>query len=87
MLLTKSRHTKQNAFTWMTGNLTKIPTITITEQQYAEFKRQWVLDALRGYRYGQAFCLYFKLDANIPIYWFKDNKIAEDWIKHNYLAE
>lgn len=87
MLMTKSDFVKGNAFTWMAGILNKIPTITINQQQYSDFKRQWVFDSLRGYRYGQAFCIYFNLDNNIPIYWFKDNVIAEEWIKHNYLTE
>lgn len=53
---------------------------------YQEFQKHYVVYALKGYRYGQAFCEYFNIPQGTPLYFFKDNNIAERWINDNYLA-
>lgn len=59
----------------------------VTVESYAEFRRQWVVDALRGWRYGQSFCHYFGVPNASPLYWFKDTNISRRWIRDNYLND
>lgn len=53
--------------------------------EYGEFQKQWIMDALKGYRFGQSFCEYFEISNASPLYYFKSNKFAEQWINDNYL--
>jgi len=76
-----------NAFSQMIDTLTsyKEDRRRVTLQQYEEFKRHWLVYALEEKRYGQAFCEHFGYDIMAPLYWFKDNKISEEWILDNYI--
>lgn len=57
----------------------------ISEAEYAEFDRMWVIYALQEKRYGQAFCEHFNLPKITPLYWFKSFETCDRWIKENYL--
>jgi hypothetical protein len=59
----------------------------VTEAEYAEWRKQWVLDALREYRLGQSFCEYFGISNASPLYHFKNNIFCEGWIRDNYLEK
>ena len=59
---------------------------TITPEQYSDFKKQWLFDAISGKRYGQAFCDYFGISNATPLYHFRDTAICERWIEDNYLV-
>jgi hypothetical protein len=39
--------------------------IKVTEEQYADWKRQFTADALLGLRYGQSFCNRFGITDNL----------------------
>jgi hypothetical protein len=56
----------------------------VTSQSLEEFEKQWVFDALKGYRYGQSFCEYFGISNASPLYYFQDTNISKRWIKYNY---
>ena len=58
----------------------------ITQEQYEEFQRHWLVYALEEKRYGQAFCDHFGIQPITPLYWYKDNKISEQWILDNYIV-
>ena len=58
----------------------------ITVEQYEDFKKQWLFDALSGKRYGQSFCDYFGISNATPLYHFRDTWICERWIADNYLV-
>jgi hypothetical protein len=60
---------------------------TITQEQYEEFQYYWILDALKGWRYGQAFCERFGISNASPLYHFKGQDTAERWIRDNYLVK
>jgi hypothetical protein len=60
---------------------------TITPEQYEEFQYYWILDALKGWRYGQAFCERFGITNASPLYHFKTQETAERWIRDNYLVK
>lgn len=57
----------------------------ISENEYQTFKKHWVLLALSGKRFGQAFCEHFKLPSTSVLYQFKDQTIAERWIQQNFI--
>lgn len=60
---------------------------TITEEQYTEFKHYYVIDVLKGKRYGQAFCDRFNISNASPLYYFKSHEICDRWICDNYLIK
>jgi len=60
---------------------------TITQEQYEEFQYYWILDALKGWRYGQAFCERFHISNASPLYHFKTHEVADHWIRTNYLVK
>lgn len=62
-------------------------TPSITQNQYEQFKYQYVFDALRGLRYGEAFCNHFNIPNGTPLYYFQDFKLCEEWITNNYLRK
>jgi hypothetical protein len=70
----------------MVDVMTEYKRITVTVEQYNKFKDQWLFDAIGGLRYGEAFCKYFGLTKSNPLYFFKDTKLSERWIKDNYLV-
>jgi hypothetical protein len=41
----------------------------ITKQQFAAWRKQYTLDALRGARYGVSFCQYFKIPSNQEVFY------------------
>lgn len=55
-----------------------------TTRNMEEFERQYLLDCLKGWRYGQSFCHYFGIPNASPLYHFNDTAIAKRWIKYNY---
>ena len=55
----------------------------ISREEYEQFKREYVVYALADKRFGQAFCEKFNLSGTL--YFFKDQKISDRWIKDNYL--
>lgn len=59
----------------------------ITYEEYEQFQRQYVIDALKGLRYGQSFCNYFNIPNGTPLFYFRDHNRCEEWIKQNYLVK
>jgi hypothetical protein len=76
-----------NSIEQMTAVLSTVPglKLNVTEKEYAEWHKHWILDALRGYRLGQSFCEYFRISNASPLYHFKNNIFSEQWIKDNYI--
>ena len=60
---------------------------TITQEQYTEFKHYYVIDVLKGKRYGQAFCDKFNIPNGSPLYYFQSQEICDRWIRDNYLVK
>ena len=60
---------------------------TITQAQYEQFQYYWIIDALKGWRYGQAFCERFGISNASPLYHFRGQEISERWIRDNYLVK
>ena len=60
---------------------------TISNTQFTDFEKHWVLYILQDKRYGQAFCEHFGLNIHTPLYHFKDENICRRWIKENYGLE
>jgi hypothetical protein len=58
---------------------------TITQAEYEQFQYYWIIDALKGWRYGQAFCERFGISNASPLYHFRGQEISERWIRDNYL--
>ena len=59
---------------------------SVTLEQYYEFKKYYVIDVLKGKRYGQAFCDRFSIPNGSPLYYFQSQEICDRWIKENYLT-
>lgn len=75
-----------NSFDPLTSILIGLPEKPkITADNYLEWQKQWVFDAIGGKRLGQSFCLYFRIPNATPLYHFKDNNLSERWINDNYL--
>ena len=62
-----------------------LPHIKVTKEQYADWKRQFTADALRGQRYGQSFCNRFGITDNL-LFFTTEIDWCEDYIRKNYLA-
>ena len=60
---------------------------TVTQEQYEQFQYYYVMDALKGWRYGQAFCERFGISNASPLYHFKSRDICDRWIHDNYLVK
>jgi hypothetical protein len=67
------------------GGTYQVP--SFTQEQYEQFKHQYVFDALKGLRYGEAFCQHFGIPNGTPLYYFQDFKLCEEWITNNYLRK
>jgi hypothetical protein len=67
-----------------TDNIT-LPYIKVTAEQYADWKQQFTVDALRGQRYGQSFCNRFGITDNL-LFFTKDIAWCENYIKDKYIA-
>ena len=59
----------------------------ISNEQYDDFQRLWLLYILQDKRYGQAFCEHFSVGNATPLYHFTDETISRRWIKDNYLQQ
>lgn len=59
----------------------------ITEAEYTEFQRYWLMYYIAGKRYGEAFCEHFKIGTATPLNHFKDETISRRWISDNYLEK
>lgn len=57
----------------------------ISHDEYAQFKRWYVMYALADKRFGQAFCEHYEIRS--LLYHLKDRKMAERWIEDNYLEQ
>lgn len=60
---------------------------TITQDQYQEFQLYYIIDVLKGKRYGQAFCDRFNIPQGTPLYFFNSQNICDRWIRDNYLVK
>ena len=60
---------------------------TITQAQYDEFVYYYTWAALKGLRYGQAFCERFGISNASPLYHFREHSTADRWIRDNYLVK
>lgn len=56
-----------------------------TKENIEVWQKQWLVDSLKGYRYGQSFCEFFGICNSSPLYHFKDKNISQRWIDDNYL--
>lgn len=75
-----------NSFDYIVGTISNsLVRPRITKEQYDEWKKQFVFDALRDYRLGQSFCEYFGISNASPLYHFKSNSFCEQWIFDNYI--
>lgn len=77
-----------NSFDYIVGTLSNsLVRPKITKEQYNEWKKHYVFDALKGYRLGQSFCEYFGITNASPLYHFKSNSFCEQWIFDNYIED
>lgn len=60
---------------------------TISLEEYNRFKHYYLMDALKGKRYGQAFCERFNISNASPLYHFKSQELSERWIEENFLVK
>jgi hypothetical protein len=58
----------------------------ITEDEYQQWKRDFVWEALHGMRYGQSFCNHFGINDNHLYYAPGDIAWCDRYIRDNYLA-
>lgn len=58
-----------------------------TKKNLDDFEKQYTLDCLKGWRYGQSFCNFFGIPNATPLYHFKDTGVSKHWIKYNYLEK
>ena len=61
--------------------------LKITNVEYEQFKKEYVMAALADKRYGQAFCERYGIDNSSPLYWFNDQKICARWIEERYIQD
>jgi hypothetical protein len=61
--------------------------LKITNVEYEQFKKEYVMAALADKRYGQAFCERYEIDNSSPLYWFNDQKICARWIEERYIQD
>ena len=81
-------NSSMNSFDYIVGTLSNsLVRPKITKEQYNEWKKQYVFDALRDYRLGQSFCEYFGISNASPLYHFKSNSFCEQWIFDNYIQD
>ena len=57
----------------------------ITKQQFAAWRKQYTLDALRGARYGVSFCQYFKIQ-DYRIYFDSTPESCNEIIRKEWLV-
>ena len=69
-------------------NLTTLPssrhsTISITTEQFEQWKKQYTVDGLRGTRYGESFCKYFNI-TDYVLYYSLTPEQADTYITETY---
>jgi hypothetical protein len=74
-------------FPFVVDGDTKIKYDSITDEQYEEFEKAWILYILKEYSYGQAFCEHFDLGWDTPLFYLRDERMCRQWIKDNYLQK
>ena len=58
----------------------------ITQEDYEQWRRDYIWEALHGIRYGQSFCNHFGITDN-HLYYNNDGiEWANDYIRKTYLA-
>lgn len=62
------------------------PAKRITQAEFDEWQKYVSFDIIKGLRYGQSFCNYFKITDNILYYEFSWLN-AEDYIRKTYLEK
>lgn len=58
----------------------------LTEEDYAQWKHDYIWEALHGMRYGQSFCNRFGIKDNNLYYAPGDIDWCDRYIRQNYLA-
>jgi hypothetical protein len=59
---------------------------SITQEDYQQWKKDFIWEALHGIRYGQSFCNRFGITDNILFYSPGDVRWCDDYIRKTYLA-
>lgn len=62
----------------------KFENFSIGLKQFEEFNRYYVIQAIQGLRYGQAFCNYFDI-TDYRLYYHHDMEYCQDLIKSEYI--
>jgi hypothetical protein len=70
------------AFADQVGNMHK----PIDQDDYEQWKKDFIWEALHGQRYGQSFCNRFGITDNILFYAPGDVRWCDDYIRKTYLA-
>lgn len=84
----------QTVFEQMTTHMTtrndtplKVWSGTIDRDDYEQWKKDFIWEALHGQRYGQSFCNRFGLHDNHLFYNTGDVEWADQYIQETYLAK
>lgn len=59
-------------------------TLVLTEKDYTEFKRQYIVDILKGKTLGRSFCEHFGIHDNL-LTGDPNNTRVDKLIRHSYL--
>ena len=59
---------------------------SITQQDYEQWKKDFIWEALHGIRYGQSFCNHFGITDNHLYYAPGDIAWCDTYIRNTYLA-
>ena len=57
---------------------------TVSREEYLEWKRGFVFEAMRNLSYGQSFCRHFNIHDNI-LYYAGTMSDADEYIRKNYV--
>ena len=71
----------------MFNQLTRATDITVSEEKYTEWQDSYILDALRGVRYGDSFCATFGITDYLLRYTFRTPDQADPYIRKQYIAK
>jgi hypothetical protein len=77
--------TGHSIFTYEAPQTRTQETVTITEQDYENWKKQFTADALRGQRYGQSFANWFGITDNL-LFFTTEIEWCENYIRDKYIA-
>jgi len=67
-------------------NKKRTPNFSLTSTQYAQWKKRYTFDGLRGAKYGQSFCQQFDIVDNILQYCLPPLD-ADSYIQEHYIVE